>query len=304
MTASGEYKSALGLRDLYYALVTQDDSSAYAAGTPAYVAPLITANHAPASNSKTQYADDGPYDVMTAEGETKIDLETTAIPIEIQAILLGKTYDASTGRMFDNGGTPPDVAISFRSIKSNGKYRYFQFLKGKFSAPAEDQATKTDTPDPKALKITYTAVKTVRQFTLPGSITDGVKVVKGDEDATNFSGTTWFSSVQVPVVGSPASFTCTPSPADGATGVSASVAPTLTFSNALASYQENGIVLVRVSTGLPITVTRTINAARTVVTLTPGSALTSAAQYLIVVPNPTSIYGQSLGNQVYDFTVA
>lgn len=302
--ASGEYKSALGLRDLYYALVTQDDSSAYAAGTPALVAPLITASHAPASNSKTQYADDGPYDVMVAEGETKLDLEVTQIPTEILAILLGKTYDASTGRMFDQGGTPPDVALSFRALKSNGSYRYYQFLKGKFAPPGEEQSTKTDTPDPKALKITYTAVKTTRQFTLPGSITDGVKLVKGDQDATNFSGASWFSSVQVPVIGSPASFTCTPSPADGATGVAASVSPTLTFSNPLAANAENGIVLVRVSTGSAIAVTRTINAARTIVTIDPTSDLATGAAYLIVVPGVTSIYGQSLANSVFDFTIA
>jgi phi13 family phage major tail protein len=302
--AQGEYKSALGLRDLYYALVTQDDASAYAAAVPAYLAPAITANHAPSSNALTQYADDGPYDVLTSEGETKIDLEATAIPINILAILLGKKYDTSTGRMFDNGGTPPDVALSFRAIKSNGSYRYYQYLKGKFSAPAEEQSTKTDTPEPKPLKITYTAVKTVYQFTLPDSVTDGVKRVVGDQDATNFSGTTWFSAVQVPVVGSPASFTCTPSPADAATGVAASVSPTLTFSNPLAGNAENGIVIIRVSTGAAVALARTLNAARTVVTLNPNSDLTSGAQYMIIVPGVTSIYGQALADSVFDFTIA
>lgn len=304
MPASGEYKSALGLRDLYYALVTQDDSSAYAAGSPALVAPLVSVSQTPASNSVTQYADDGPYDVLTSEGETKIDLETTNIPIEIQAILLGKKYDASTGRMFDHGGTPPDVALSFRSIKSNGKYRYYQFLKGKFSSPSEEQSTKTDSPEPKTTKISYTAVKTTRQFSLPDSVTDGAKVVKGDEDAANFSGATWFSSVQVPVVGSPAAFTCTPSPADGATGVAVSVVITLTFNHALAGNAENGIMLLRTSTAAPITVTRTINAARTVVTLTPSANLAAAAAHMIVVPTAVSIYGQALANSVYDFTTA
>jgi len=303
MTASGEYKSTLGLRDLYYALVTQDDANAYAAGTPVYVAPLITASHAPASNSQTQYADDGPYDVMTSEGETKIDLETTGIPVQILAALLGKTYDAATGRMFDFGATPPDVALSFRAIKSNGSYRYFQYLKGKFSAPSEEQSTKTDTPEPKTAKITFTAVKTTYQFDLIGdaSLMDGVKRVVGDEDASGFSGMTWFSSVQVPVAGSPASFTCTPSPADAATGVAVSVSPTLTFSNPLAGNAENGIIITSVA-GAPVDLARTINAARTIVTLNPNSNLSATTQYLIIVPGVTSIYGQALADTVYDFT--
>jgi phi13 family phage major tail protein len=303
MTAQGEYKSTLGLRDLYYALVTQDDSSAYAAGTPAYMAPIINASSTPASNSLTQYADDGPYDVMTAEGETKIDLETTNIPIEVQAVLLGKKYDASTGRMFDNGGTPPDIALSFRAVKSNGSYRYFQYLKGKFSAPSEEHGTKTDSPDPKTAKITFTAVKTTYQFTLPDSVVDGVKLVKGDSDATNFSGTNWFASVQVPVVGSPSAFTVTPVPADAATGVSVSANQTLTFSNPLAGNAENGIILTTAA-GVPVALARTINAARTVVTLNPTSNLSATTDYLIIIPGVRDIYGQTLADTVVNFTTA
>ena len=303
MTAQGEYKSTLGLRDLYYALATQDDSSAYAAGTPAYMAPIINASSTPASNSLTQYADDGPYDVMTAEGETKIDLETTNIPIEVQAVLLGKKYDASTGRMFDNGGTPPDIALSFRAVKSNGSYRYFQYLKGKFSAPSEEHGTKTDSPDPKTAKITFTAVKTTYQFTLPDSVVDGVKLVKGDSDATNFSGTNWFASVQVPVVGSPSAFTVTPVPADAATGVSVSANQTLTFSNPLAGNAENGIILTTAA-GVPVALARTINAARTVVTLNPTSNLSATTDYLIIIPGVRDIYGQTLADTVVNFTTA
>lgn len=302
MTNQDERKSVLGLRDLYIAVITQDDASAYAAATPQYFAPAVTASQAPTSNSKTQYADDGAFDVMTSEGETKIDIEVTAIPLSMLALVLGKEFDAATGRMFDNGGTPPDLALSFRSIKSNGSYKYFQYLKGKFSAPSEETATKTDSPDPKNTKITFTAVKTIYQFDL-GSINDGAKRVVGDEDADDFDGSTWFDAVQVPVAGSPSALTCTPSPVDGATGQTTTVAITLTFNNPLAGNAENGIVLVRVSTGAIFATTRTINAARTVVTLT-HAALTSGAVYHIIVPGVTDVYGQVLADAVYDFTIA
>jgi phi13 family phage major tail protein len=302
MTASGEYKSVLGLRDLYYALVTQDDASAYAADTPAYMAPLVSASQAPASNSKTQYADDGPFDTMSSEGETKIDLELTAVPLSIQAILLGKEYDAATGRMFDNGGTPPDVALSFRSVKSNGSYKYYQYLKGKFSAPSEEQNTKTDTPDPKNAKITFTAVKTIYQFDL-GDVNDGVKRIVGDEDDANFSGATWFAAVQVPVAGSPSALTCTPSPADGASSVVVSVNITLTFNNPLASHSEDGIILTTAA-GVVKACARTLNAARTVVTLDPTTNMAASTTYLVIVPGVIDIYGQTLADAVYDFATA
>lgn len=302
MTNQAERKSVLGLRDLYIALVTQDDASAYAAGSPQYFAPAVNASQAPTVNSKTQFADDQPFDVMTAEGETKIELEVTAIPLEMQALVLGKEYDATTGRMFDNGGTPPDVALSFRAVKSNGSYVYFQYLKGKFSSPSQESATKTDSPDPKTTKITFTAVKTIYQFDL-GDVNDGVKRVVGDEDATDFDGSTWFSAVQVPVVGTPDAFTCTPSPADAATGVVVSSNITLTFSNPLAGNAENGIILTSAA-GVPVACARTLNAARTVVTLNPDGNLSAATDYLVVVAGVTDIYGQAFANTVYDFETA
>jgi phi13 family phage major tail protein len=301
MTA--EQKSVVGLRDLYYALVTQDDAGAYAAGTPVILAPAVAASHKPKNASKVQYADDGAFDTLVSEAETEIELEVTNVPLSVLATVLGKQYDAATGRMFDNSGAmPPDCAIGFRSIKSNGKYKYFWYLKGKFSMPDEEQATLADTPDPKTLKVKFTAVKTIHPYVM-GSATDGVKRVVGDEDIAGFSGTTWFSNVQVPVVGSPGAFTCTPSPIDGATGQSTSVAITLTFSNALAGGMEDRITLTRVDTAAPIALTRSLNAARTVLTL-GHAALTAAKTYLITVPAVKDVYGQSLAETIYDFATA
>lgn len=305
MTVQGEYKSNVGLRDIYYALVTQDDADAYAAGTPTYLAPAMTASIAPASESKVQYADDGPFDTMSSEGETKIDFEMTQIPMEKRAIILGKVYDAATGRILDNGGTPPDIALSFRSLKSNGSYHYVQYLKGKFTPPSKELGTKTNSPDPKSTKITFTAIKTVHPFDLLGdaSLLDGSKGVEGDEDIANFDGSTWFNAVQVPIAGSPAAFTLTPVPADAATGVVVSSNITLTFSNPLAGGAENGIILTTAA-GVPKACARTINAARTVVTLNPTTDMAGTTDYLVIVPGVTSVYGQSLADTVINFTTA
>jgi phi13 family phage major tail protein len=298
-----EKKSVIGLRDLYVAEISQDDADGYAAGVPVAFAPAVNASHKPTSNSKTQYADDGPFDVIISEGETKIDLEVTAIPLSMLADVLGKQFNTATGRMFDNAGTPPDLALSFRSKKSNGSYKYFQYLKGKFSAPEEDQATMTDSPDPKTIKISYTAIKTTYEFDIDGVNFEGVKRVVGDEDATDFDGDTWFDAVQVPVVGSPDAFTCTPSPIDGATNQTTSVAIVLTFSNPLAGNAENGIALVRQDNSSAITLTRTLSADRKVLTL-GHATLTAAKTYNIVLAGVTDMYGQTLVDTVYDFATA
>jgi hypothetical protein len=175
-------------------------------------------------------------------------------------------------------------------------------LKGKFTTPDEDQATKTDSPDPKTIKISFTAVKTTHEFDL-GDVTEGAKRVVGDEDATGFSGTTWFAAVQVPVAGAPDAFTCTPSPIDGATDQAIGVALVYTFSNPLAGNAEDGVALVRADTAAAITITRTLNAARTVLTLGHAN-LTLAKTYLVVLAGVTDMYGQALGDTAYDLTIA
>ena len=298
-------KSFVGVDQIYYALVTQDDADAYAAGTPAAFAPAMTIAQAPKSNSKTQYADNQPFDVMSSEGETELDVEVTGLSPQLLATILGRVYDVASGRMFDNGGTPPDIALGFRAKKRGGFYRYYWFLKGAFLSPSEEQATETDTPDPKSAKLKLVAVRTIHLFDLIGdaSLMDSVKRVVGETSDTNFSATTWFDAVQSPVAGSPASFTVTPSPADAATGVAVTVSPTLTFTNALAGGAENGIIITTAA-GVPVALARTLNAARTIVTLNPTSNLGAAAEHLIIVPGVTDIYGQALADTVVNFTTA
>jgi len=302
--STAEQKSAVGLRDLYVAEVTEDSVDAYVAGTPALLAPAVNVSQAAAINVKEDWADDGIFDVLTNEGSTKLEMEVTAFAPAMLAFILGKPFDAVNGQVQDNAaGNPPDVALSFRALKSNGKFRYRQYLKGKFSMGTEENATKTDTPEPKHQKVTYTAYKTIHPFALAGSITDGVKKVDVDEDTSGASVANFFTAVQTPVVGSPSALTCTPSPVDGAVAQSTSGAITLTFNNAMAGNAEVGVSLTRVDTGAIIAVTPTWNAARKVLTL-GHSTLTAATQYFITVSGARDIYGQLLATAVYDFTTA
>ena len=194
---AGEYKSTVGLSNLYVAAVTADGAAAYMAGTPEYFAPAAEATAKTKSASETQYADNSPYDVFVGEGETVLELTVTGIPPEILAKVLGKVFDATTGRIYDTDATPPDYALGFQSQKSNGSERYYWYLKGKFSTPEETFKTKTDTPAPQATKIIFTVVGMTYQFDV-GDVNAATKRVWGDEDTTNFSETGWFTQVQTP----------------------------------------------------------------------------------------------------------
>ncbi len=300
---SASNKSVVGVDQIYYALVTTDDASTYAAGTPATLAPAMTIAAAPKTNSKTQYADNKPYDAFASEGETEFDLEITGMTPAVYAIILGKVYDAVNGRVFDNGATPPYCALGFRALKSDGKYRYYWFLKGRFQVPSMDVASKTDTPDPKSTKLKFTAISSVKTWALDGSTTDSVKAVWGDTGDTALSVATWFDAVQTPVAGAIPALTCTPSPVDGATGVAADANVTLTFSNALAADAEDRVVLTK-NDGAIVASAISINAARTVITINPTGSLTAGGDYIVTVAGVVDTYGQAFTNTVYNFTVA
>ncbi|MHB9031915.1 MAG: major tail protein [Anaerolineae bacterium] len=298
-----EYKSVVGLDQVYIAQVTADSAAAFTANTPEYLAPAADAAAEPTTSQEMQYADDKPFDVVTGEGETKITLTLTNVPFEMVAKLLGKTFDAASGRMFDegSGSIPPDFALSFRSMRSNGSYRYFQYLKGKFGAPKDEAQTVGASKTPKPQQLVYTAVNTIHKFDLGGSADQSVKRVVGDEDADNFSGATWFSQVQTPEAVAPSALSLSSSvPTDGATGVVVTADQTLTFNNALPNTQ--GILLLKVSDGTVVAGALSLDATKKIVTMNPTANLTASTDYLLVYA-VTDIYGQTLQGAV-NFTTA
>lgn len=196
---SGEYKSRIGLDSLYIALVTNDSATGYTAGVPEYLAPAAEATQEPTQNSETQYADDQAYDISSSEGETAITLQVTNIPLVTLGTILGRPYDETNGLFYDNGAVAPYCALMFRSLKSNGSYRYYSFLKGRFDVPSESAVTKGETPEPQVLEMVYRAIKTTYEWDLAAGVSDGVKRIIGDDDATGFSGASWFTAVPVPI---------------------------------------------------------------------------------------------------------
>lgn len=298
-----EYKSVVGVDMVYFAEVTQDDAAGYAAGTPEWLAPVAELTAEPSTNTETQYADNQAYDVMSSTGPTALNMAVTDLPPEIQAKITGSKFDATTGRVYENEGVPAYYALGFRTLKSNGKYRYYWYPKCQFSVPKDEATTKKDTPEFKSKALVVTALKTVYKFTVASGVTDGVKRVWGDEDTDAFSATNWFTQVQTPAIASVSALALASSvPADADTGVSVSANQTLTFNNALQASAVNGISLILPSDGTVIAGTITLDTTNKIVTINPTASLTALTAYIIAY-NVTDIYGQVLKG-VVNFTTA
>jgi len=299
---AGEYRSVVGLDSLYIALVSADAAAAYTAGTPEWLAPAAEASFEPSQNTETQYADDQAYDVMYSRGEVKITLDVTKIPPEMLALITGNVFNAASGRVFENGGTPAYFAVGGRALKSNGSYVYFWWLKGKFDMPKESATTKGDTPDPKLVQVVFTAIKTIYKWDL-GSVTDGVYRVFGDTDTTNFSATGWFAAVQAPSVVAPSALALSSSdPTDAATGVAITKTCVLTFNNALINNAIYNVTLIKASDGAVVASAITLDTTKKIITIDPTGSLTGTTEYIIVYA-VIDIYGQTLAGAVNFQTV-
>lgn len=298
---STEYLTSIGLDSVYIAEVTQDDSSAYVAGTPVYLAPVAELSGAPKVTDETLYYDNQAFESLLSEGVTERKLKISALPSEMEALLTGEKFDSASGRIYDSS-TPsasPYFALGYRTMKSNGHYQYVWFLKGRFMKPANDHATVGEKAEAKPIELTYNAVKTIHQFN-QGTRTDGVKRIKGDADTTNFVATTWFSAVQTPSSASPDALTCTPVPADGEAAFPIANNLTFTFSNQIRS-GSTGVILSKID-GAIVAGVFSWNAGYTVLTFNPNASLTNSATYLITLSGVTDIYGQVLADTVYNFT--
>ncbi len=297
-----QYGEFIGVDSLCYAMVTVDTANTYTAGTPTELAPVAEIAGQPKVSKKTAYYNNKPRTTFTTEAETEIKVIVSNVPAQKAATLLGKNYDATSGRVYDSGAAnPPDVALGFRFNMGKNGYRYYWYLKGTFSGGSEDAKSKEADVDIKTYELTFTAVTTERQWMIDGE-SKSMKRVFADTADDAFVATSWFTQVQTPDTSSAPDALALSSivPADDATGVSASANIVLTFSNKIT---DNNIFLVNSPTGEVVSVTKSWDSTGKILTLA-HSALTSGARHAIIIANVTDVYGQELADAVSYFTVA
>lgn len=177
----------VGLKDVYYAKLTRDDNTGVSYEAPIQIAGAISAKISAETDSVTLYADDGPFETASSLGQITLELEMADLPLSVQAALLGHTV-ANGVLEAKSTDIAPYVAIGFRALKSNGKYRYYWLLKGKFEIPDDESQTKED-------KVKFQTAKLKGTFVC--RIYDGKWKLIGDEDAQGFSATNWFTNTKI-----------------------------------------------------------------------------------------------------------
>jgi phi13 family phage major tail protein len=177
----------IGLKDLYYATLISDASDGATYNTPVQIVGAITANINPNSTNATLFADDGPMETASQLGLIELEMNAADIPLSVQKVLLGADTMTSGVLLKKSTDVPPWVAIGFRSIKSNGNYRYVWLVKGKFREPELNHETKGDAINFQTLTLNGQFVK--REY-------DEVWYKSTDEDGAGYAdvSATWFAA--------------------------------------------------------------------------------------------------------------
>lgn len=159
--------SKVGISNLHYAVMDASHQDS-ATANPQYgtiKAPtcgIVSANIQANSNTAKLFADNILWESETSMQDGTLDLDVADLPLEVQADLLGHTYD-STGKTLikKSSDTAPYVAVGGEFLMANGKKLAFWLYKVKFQEPSQSGNTKGDNTEfqTNAIQGTFSALK-------------------------------------------------------------------------------------------------------------------------------------------------
>jgi phi13 family phage major tail protein len=295
-----------GIEKVYIAMNTKDDVSALTYGVPVYYEGIKELGIKPKTNNVKLYAENKLWDQSNSFDSVDVDITLASLSSIQRAMLLGQTIAATGGVYATDDDLAPYVAILYKA-NIRGGFRYGVLYKGLFALPedtAKGQEGKLEFQTP---KISAVFQSTVYEITGQDGNKKGVWEYHVDTIDPNCPvgiDATWFTSVTVPTLDIVAP-TFTSVPANNATGVAVGAAVNITFNKAMDdSTITLGNIFLLTAAGVLTTCLLTLNTAKTIATLTPGSNL-SAGVYLTVITNGVkSATGVAIANtSVIKFTV-
>lgn len=179
-------KSVTGLKDIVYAVLTEDSKTGTTYGAVKPFAPAITAGVDTATDKATQYADNGAFDTDTQVGETTLSLEVPDLDSAVLREILG--LEAVNGvTVFKQNAKAPYVAVGYKGTRGDGTEKHVWLVKGKFSVPSEELSTKAEGVEFKTTSLEATFIRRESD--------DTYKVVGDTADEDYVGAATFFSTV-------------------------------------------------------------------------------------------------------------
>lgn len=147
-----------GLKDLHYAVITQEDSTSTTYSEVKRLGPAMALGLSPSINRANLRADDGVLFSDSAKGPIAVTLNTAYLEKEVEADILGKTIDANGGIMDKGDDQAPYIAIGGRALTARGGYEYFWIYRVKLAPAEENKETLQETPTYQSPNLTGEAI--------------------------------------------------------------------------------------------------------------------------------------------------
>ena len=276
--------SRIGAEQLTLAeLLTDVDGGSTTYDTPfAITKRLIMVNITHESSLEKQAADDETVDIYSEDGDITIEIDVTDFTEDELATIFGNTMAAGI-RSPGPSDTHPYFAVSWKSKKRNGAYKYFKLLKVMFKEPDSEHSTKNGPAAPQTDKISGIGIQ---------RLSDGLRKRVADSEATSYvasTGTGWFTTGDISPDTTPPTVD-TVVPADAATEQLATVNVVWTFDEAILptlvtdNPDETNpyFQLIKASDGTIVAGALTIGTNDTVVTFSPTENLAAGGAYIAI----------------------
>lgn len=192
----------IGCDNLVYVPMTTEDTKETAPvyGTVVPAVGVMSLNINPNGSQETLFADDGPMETAATLGKIEVEIQKAELTTKNKADMLGHQIDEKGGLVYGDNDVSPWLGIGFRTLKSNGKYRYVWLYKGKFTEPEDNNETKGDSINFQSDTIKGQFVKLNYAYTVNGKTTRPWKY-EMDEDNESADAATmasWFSTPVMP----------------------------------------------------------------------------------------------------------
>ncbi|QHV43931.1 phage tail protein [Bacillus cereus] len=191
--------STVGVDSLVYAKLLKDDATGVDYSAVKEMEGAVKIKTSKKVASEIMWSDNKKSEIAESDGEVEVEIELRSISLSTKADIEG--YPEVKDGVLDERreGEKPYLAIGWRFLKANGKYRYVWLLKGKLSQEEEEGETKKDKPNFQTTKLKGSFIE--RDF-------DDRPKFTADADEPTFAkavGDKWFKKVyEKPVVQPPA----------------------------------------------------------------------------------------------------
>ena len=287
----------IGVRNPHIAIMNNPDIDEKDYALPIKIAKAISLKVDPKVNSATLYADDGPSETASSLGEIDVELEIDKLTSDKQALILGSKKDSNGVLLGSADDLPPYLALGFQ-VPTTGGFKFTWLYKGKFEPVSEEYKTQGDKVDFQTPKVKATFIKRACDNRWKASVSNG------DDGVPESVFNNWFNAVYDGIVDSSA-LTVAVTPADKATGVTATTDVKFTFSRAVKTDTVNAMnVFLMKADASTVTTTVSVDATNKIVTLHPATSLASGTYIAVCTTGIKDVSNLSLvQNSITTFTV-